>query len=113
MPKLPEFKSLEEESDFWDTHSVADYLDEHVILDHVTIIDARPKKQIALRLAPSTLSALKSIAGRKGIGYQTLMRMWVMERLQQEIAAQHAAYDAAHLLPEDEAKVKAKERTLV
>lgn len=39
--KLPEFKSLEEESDFWDTHSVIDFWDE---LEEVKghFVDARP-----------------------------------------------------------------------
>jgi predicted DNA binding CopG/RHH family protein len=51
----------------------------------LTFVDARPaKKQISLRLDPEAIDKLKAIARRKGIGYQTLIRMWVMERLIQE-----------------------------
>jgi predicted DNA binding CopG/RHH family protein len=51
----------------------------------MTFVDARlPKKQISLRLDPEVIIQLKTIAARKGIGYQTLIRMWVMERLSQE-----------------------------
>lgn len=28
MPKIPDFKTAEEEAEFWETHSVSDYWDE-------------------------------------------------------------------------------------
>ena len=84
MAKIPEFASLEEEADFWDTHDSTDYLDDTTEVD-VTFVDARPRKtQISLRLDPQTITRLKTVAARRGVGYQTLIRMWVMERLDQE-----------------------------
>lgn len=47
--------------------------------------DARPRKiQVAIRFEPDTVKELRTIAQCKGVGYQTLIRMWVMERLSQE-----------------------------
>jgi len=87
MTKIPEFATEQEESDFWDTHEFTDYLDETEPVD-VRFIDGRPNKtQISLRLEPNTIAQLKEIAKHKGIGYQTLIRLWVMERLQQESKA--------------------------
>lgn len=84
MAKIPQFASEQEESDFWDTHDATDYLDDTVEVD-VTFIDARPKKAlISLRLEPETITRLKEVARKRGIGYQTLIRMWVMERLASE-----------------------------
>ena len=84
MAKIPKFASEQEESEFWDTHSFADYLDDTEEVD-VRFVDTRPAKtQISLRLEPETITRLKELARRKGIGYQTLIRMWVIERLQQE-----------------------------
>lgn len=84
MPKIPEFKNDQEEAEFWDTHSVTDYLDDLKPVD-ITFIEARPRKsQISLRLDPQTITQLKKLAERRGVGYQTLIRMWVMERLEQE-----------------------------
>jgi predicted DNA binding CopG/RHH family protein len=40
--------------------------------------------QIALRLAAPDLEKAREIAGRKGIGYQTLLKMLVHEGLQRE-----------------------------
>jgi predicted DNA binding CopG/RHH family protein len=86
MSQLPEFASDREEAEFWDTHDSTDFLDETERVD-VTFVDARPaKKQISLRMDPQAIDSLKEIAQRKGIGYQTLIRMWVMERLAQEQA---------------------------
>jgi predicted DNA binding CopG/RHH family protein len=110
--KLPILNTEQEESDFWDTHDSTDYFDDTEEVD-VTFIDVRPRmEQISLRLPSSAIASLKFLANRKGIGYQTLIRMWVMERLEQEIAAQHAAYDAARPLPEEDAKKAPKERQL-
>jgi predicted DNA binding CopG/RHH family protein len=82
--KIPKFASEQEEADFWDTHSITDYLDELTSVE-VTVVDARPhKEQISLRLDRQTITQLKAIARKRGIGYQTLIRMWVMERLAQE-----------------------------
>lgn len=41
---LPHFQSEKEEAEFWDTHEVADFLDE-LEEDTEPIIDARPKRQ--------------------------------------------------------------------
>jgi predicted DNA binding CopG/RHH family protein len=87
MAKLPEFTSEQEEATFWDTHDSTKFLEETEPVD-ITFIDARPsKKQISLRLEQATIEQLKTVAKSKGIGYQTLVRMWVIERLQAETAA--------------------------
>ncbi|HHS98591.1 MAG TPA: hypothetical protein ENK08_12000 [Chloroflexi bacterium] len=84
MGRLPKFEDEREEAEFWDTHDSTEFLEETEPVD-VVFVDARPpKKQISLRLDPDVIERLKAIAARKGIGYQTLIRMWVMERLAQE-----------------------------
>jgi len=84
---IPAFTSEQEEADFWDTHDSADYLDETEPVE-LTFVDARPEKRsISLRIDAGTVDTLKHIAGRKGMGYQTLIRMWVMERLEKETKA--------------------------
>jgi predicted DNA binding CopG/RHH family protein len=84
MLEIPQFDSEQDEAEFWDAHDATPLLNEAEPVE-VTFVDARPsKKQISLRLDPETIDQLKAIAGRKGIGYQTLIRVWVMERLVQE-----------------------------
>lgn len=87
MSKLPQFASEQEEAEFWATHNSTQYLDDTEPVD-VTFVDVRPpKKQISLRLDADTIDKLKAVAQRRGIGYQTLIRIWVMERLAQEHTA--------------------------
>lgn len=84
MPDIPKFANEKEESEFWDTHDFTDYLGETTPAD-VKFEDARPRKtQISLRLDSETIARLKVLARSRGIGYQTLIRMWVMEQLARE-----------------------------
>jgi len=83
MTKLPKFKDELEESDFWDTHDSTDYIEDTEEVK-VEFADKRPKTLISLRLQSDVIDGLKALAARRGIGYQTLIRMWVMERLEQE-----------------------------
>ncbi|HBG63586.1 MAG TPA: hypothetical protein DDX16_05035 [Candidatus Omnitrophica bacterium] len=80
--KIPKFKSLEEERRFWDSHSITDYTDE---LKPAKVKFIRPKKKlISLRLDTPQIESLKEIASRKGLGYLSLIRYWLSERLSQE-----------------------------
>lgn len=85
MPKkrIPDLKNDEERAEFWDKHSFNDYVQDTEPADEVRF-PSRPLKQISLRLAPSQIERLKHIAATKGIGYQTMLRMWITERVRQE-----------------------------
>jgi predicted DNA binding CopG/RHH family protein len=81
--RLPKFANEQEEAEFWDTHDSSEFLAETELVE-VTFVDRRPtKQQISLRLEPAVIERLKSIARSKGLGYQTMIRLWVMERLEQ------------------------------
>ena len=83
MSKIPKYANEQEEAEFWAAHDSTEFLNDTEAVD-VTFVDSRPpKKQIALRLDGATIDALKAVASRKGIGYQTLIRLWVNERLEQ------------------------------
>lgn len=86
MAKLPKFTSEAEEAEFWDTHDSTDFLDETEPVQ-TRFVDRRPpKQQISIRLEPSTIEEIKKVASGKGIGYQTLIRMWVLEQLRKATA---------------------------
>ena len=75
---------------FWDTHSMTDYLDELAITDK--IVFTKPKKQVvSIRIESKYVNQLKILAHRMGIGYSFLVRRWIMEKLQQpSIKIQHS-----------------------
>lgn len=80
--KIPEFKSIEEEAKFWDTHSFADYWDELEDVDIVREVDKPRKETLVLRVQKNFKDRLKKTARKKGLNVSTLARMWLMEKLQ-------------------------------
>ena len=79
--RIPEFKSREEEAEFWDTHDITDYLDE---LKPVKVRFAKKLSEgVTIRLDPETLAELRTRAQGKGIGPTTLARTWILEHLQE------------------------------
>lgn len=75
---LPKFRTIEEESDFWDTHSPLDYGRWEEVSFKDVLKDLRskgqPKRQLSLRLEPELIGRLKRLAKRHGIRYQKLAR---------------------------------------
>ncbi len=91
MAKIPKFKSLKEESEFWDTHSILDYWEESKPA-RGPFVDARPpKKLVPIRFDGAVIDAAKRIAKAKGVGYQTLLRMWAYEGLARELRSRPRA----------------------
>lgn len=67
-------------AEFWATHDSADYWDDMEDTDEIEFV--RPNKPaIALRLDESDIERIKSLADKQGIGYTTLIRMWLKEKL--------------------------------
>ncbi len=87
--KLPNFKTEQEEREFWDTHSSEEYVD----WDKIEVINAPfPKlkpstKTISIRLPETMLEELKSLANKNDVPYQSLIKIYLAERIAQETAS--------------------------
>ena len=79
--RIPDFKSREEEAEWFDTHDMADYQDEF------KTVRARFAKNLSeglnIRLDKETLAGIRTKAHEQGIGPTTLVRMWILEHLRQ------------------------------
>ncbi|MBI4641389.1 MAG: hypothetical protein HY731_11885 [Candidatus Tectomicrobia bacterium] len=86
MPKLPTFANDQEAAEWFATHDTTPYMNElEEVTEKVRVIRSHPpKKPVGLRLRSDYLEAVKRVAERKGIPYQTLIQMWLVEKLQQE-----------------------------
>jgi len=94
--KLPKFKSEEKEARFWDIHSPLDYPDEFTdvkepfkfapaLLKKASKRREERKRHLTLRMGQRQIDLAKVIAKYKGLGYQTLMRIWVIEGIHKEL----------------------------
>lgn len=75
-PSSP-FKTLQDETKYWDTHSSVK-IEKGAVAFH----KANKSDTITIRFEPKYLQAIKGYAQRLGIGPTTLARMWIMEKLQ-------------------------------
>lgn len=73
------FKTLEEEANFWDTHSAVDEINKGTV---VGFQQAKKEQVLTIRFDKDNLQKLREKATRMGIGPTTLARMWLMEKLQ-------------------------------
>lgn len=82
ISKIPKFKNLEEEANFWDTHSFADYWDEFKVVDLVIDLQKPKEETLILRLQKEVKNKLEKVAKSKGLSVSSLARIWLMEKLQ-------------------------------
>jgi predicted DNA binding CopG/RHH family protein len=85
---IPTFKSEEEEREFWAKHDSTEYIDwdraEAVVLPKL-----KPStKTISLRLPELMLNELRLIANKRDVPYQSLIKMFLKERIDQELKQQ-------------------------
>lgn len=82
---IPRFKSEDAEREFWATHDSTDYVDWRKA-KRVTLANLKPSSQtISLRLPKPMLDRLKLLAHKRDVPYQSLLKMFVAERLKAEL----------------------------
>ena len=87
--KLPNFKTEQEEREFWDTHSSEEYVDwNKVEVIHAPFPKLKPStKTISIRLPETMIEELKSLANKNDVPYQSLIKIYLAERIVQETAS--------------------------
>jgi predicted DNA binding CopG/RHH family protein len=85
MKKIPKFKTEAEERDFWANADSSDYIDwskaRRVLLPNI-----KPSlRTISLRLPELMLEELKLIANKRDVPYQSLIKIFLAERLSKEL----------------------------
>ena len=83
--KIPKFKNEDEEREFWASHDSTEYINWKQA-KRVTLPNLKPSvKKISLRLPESMLEELKLIANKKDVPYQSLMKIFLSERIEKEL----------------------------
>ena len=88
MSKLklrPTFKSEAQEAAFWASHDSTEYID-YSKSRRMIFPKLKPSTEtISLRLPKSLLDQIKTLANKRDVPYQTLLKLFVLERVQAEL----------------------------
>jgi len=79
--EVPDFDTEEDEHEFWSLHC----LDPRLIQSSIHSPDSRESTTITLRFDPRMLSRIKRIARSRFLNYQSMMKQWLAERMEEEI----------------------------
>lgn len=83
--QIPAFKNEDEEREFWATHDSTEYINWNQA-KRVTYSNLKPSvKKISLRLPESMLEELKLLANKKDVPYQSLLKIFIAERIEKEL----------------------------
>ena len=78
--EIPEFTDEVEEARFWENHE----MDGRLMDTSVHQPDTRESTTITLRFDPRMLSRIKRIARSRFLNYQSMIKQWLAERLEEE-----------------------------
>jgi predicted DNA binding CopG/RHH family protein len=83
LKPIPEFTSEDEERAFWATHDSTEYVDWSKA-QRVRFPNLKPSTQaISLRLPVSLLEQIKTEANRRDVPYQSLIKVWLAEKVEE------------------------------
>jgi len=81
LKPVPTFKNEAEERKFWKTHDSTDYVDWNKAT-RARFPNLKPSTQsISIRLPVSLLEQIKIAANRRDVPYQSLIKMWLAEKV--------------------------------
>jgi len=83
--QIPKFKNEDEEREFWSKADSTDYVDwskgKRVVFPNL-----KPSvKTISLRLPEALLEELKMLANKKDVPYQSLLKVYLAEKVGEEL----------------------------
>ena len=82
---IPNHATEEDERTFWATHDSTEFVDWDTA-EAVVLPQLKPTtKSISLRLPESMLNQLRLIANKRDIPYQSLIKLFLIERIEQEL----------------------------
>ncbi|MFQ5340676.1 MAG: CopG family antitoxin [Anaerolineae bacterium] len=86
VTSISKARTVDEIADFWDTHSLADYWDQ---TDEVEF-EVRAKRRRRITLDPDIYMDIESYAAARGLLPETLVNLWLAERLHEMRQAEPA-----------------------
>ncbi len=85
LKPIPQFNNEDEEREFWATHDATDYIDWNKAEKNPTFLRLRPStRTVSIRLPESLIAALKMLANKRDVPYQSLVKIFLAQKVEEE-----------------------------
>ena len=85
LKEIPKFRNEKEELEFWSRHDSTEYLD-YSKAKRSLFPRLKPSTEtISLRLPKYLLEELKTLANKRDVPYQTLLKLFLAEKIEEEL----------------------------
>jgi predicted DNA binding CopG/RHH family protein len=87
---IPQFSNKDEEREFWATHDSSEYLDWNKAEKNPTFSRLKPStRTVSIRLPESMIATLKTLANKRDVPYQSLVKIFLAEKIREETSVQY------------------------
>jgi len=84
---IPQFNNEDEEREFWATHDSTEYIDWSKAQKNPSFARLKPStRTVSIRLPESLIAELKTLANKKDVPYQSLVKIFLYEKVKEENA---------------------------
>lgn len=85
LKKIPAFKNEDEEAEFWETHDFTDYYDMSKAIVNPAFPNLKPStRTMTIRVPQALIDDLKMIANKKDVPYQSMVKIFLDEKVREE-----------------------------
>jgi len=85
LKKMPKFKNEKEERDFWSDHDATDYVDFSDAREALFPNLKPTTRTISVRLPETLIDKLKTLANKRDVPYQSLLKVLLAEKVEEEM----------------------------
>ena len=90
LKKIPKFKNEGEEAEFWSVHDSTGFVDWSKA-ERACFPNLRPSsRHISIRLPESLLALVKSLANKKDVPYQSLIKTYIADKAREDFVGYRA-----------------------
>ncbi len=91
LKPIPKFKNEEEERKFWASHDSTEYVDWSKAKRTIFPELAPTTRAVPIRFPITLLERLKYLANQRNIPYQSLVKLFLLERVKKELGIRHSS----------------------
>ena len=78
LKRIPDFKSEQQERQFWQTHDSTEYVDWQKAAKNPLLAKLKPStRPVSIRLPESLIASLKVLANKRDVPYQSLLKTFL------------------------------------